>query len=220
MSRGIVAVLFVCSRCGRSHTPEEHVASQFCRACGTLLTARHAVTAPPSSVQRQEAGGGLVFPYTPYPPQRAFMKDIRAVVGGGVLVAEACNGFGKTICVLASLLPMKHRIVYATRTQEQVRQVLWEVEAINRGAGQDFSAVHLASRLHLCLHERIKASQPWMLQRRVACWRRRNDVLIDGSLRFPSPSRRCCRSTASGRWAGPDASARTSWRGGQRRPAP
>ncbi len=155
--RDIVAVLFVCSRCGRSHTPEEHAASQFCRACGTLLTARHAVTTPPSHVQQREADGSPIFPYTPYPPQRAFMRDICAVVGdGGILVAEACNGFGKTVCVLASLLPMKRRIIYATRTHEQVRQVLWEVEAINRGTRESFSAVHLASRLHLCLHERCQ----------------------------------------------------------------
>ncbi len=125
--------------------------------CGTLLTSRHTVTTPPSRVQQREVDGSPVFPYTPYPPQRAFMKDIRAVVGdGGTLVAEACNGFGKTVCVLASLLPVKRRIVYASRTHEQVRQVLWEVEAINRGSGESFSAVHLASRLHLCLHDRCQ----------------------------------------------------------------
>jgi Rad3-related DNA helicase len=134
------------------------VASQFCRACGTLLTARHKVTAPPSSALSRKREGGTVFPYSPYPQQQAFMADIRAVVGGGgVLVAEACNGFGKTVCALASLLPMGRRIVYATRTHEQVRQVLREVEAINRRAEQGFSAVNLASRLHLCLHERCRS---------------------------------------------------------------
>jgi regulator of telomere elongation helicase 1 len=98
-----------------------------------------------------------LFPYEPYPQQLAFINDVMDVVGsGGVLVAEACNGFGKTICALASLLSMNRKIIYATRTHEQVRQVLLEVESINRGSGRKFSAVNLASRQHLCLNEKCK----------------------------------------------------------------
>jgi Rad3-related DNA helicase len=121
------------------------------------LTYRNKVKAPPSSVQKIEPEEGRTFPYTPYPQQHEFMRDIREVVGGGgVLVAEACNGFGKTVCALASILPMDRRIVYATRTHEQVRQVLREVERINRSSGKDFSAVNLASRQHLCLNEQCR----------------------------------------------------------------
>jgi Rad3-related DNA helicase len=65
----------------------------------------------------------LLFPYDPYPQQLDFMKDAKDVLGtGGVLVAEACNGYGKTACAFASILPLGRRIVYATRTHEQVRQ--------------------------------------------------------------------------------------------------
>ena len=40
-----------------------------------------------------------LFPYKPYPEQLEFMKDIEStMLRGGVLVAEACNGFGKTAC--------------------------------------------------------------------------------------------------------------------------
>jgi Rad3-related DNA helicase len=86
--------------------------------------------------------------------QLQFMKDIEKFVGEGVvLVAEACNGFGKTVCALASSLALDYKIVYATRTHEQVRQVLHEVESINKKACSDFSAVALASRRNLCLNE-------------------------------------------------------------------
>ena len=98
-----------------------------------------------------------LFPYEPYLQQLEFMRDVHDVVGqGGVLVAEACNGFGKTVCALASIIPLGHRIVYATRTHEQVRQVLLEVERINRRSRKSFSAVNLASRQHLCLHDKCR----------------------------------------------------------------
>jgi len=81
------------------------------------------------------------------------MKDItRVIQDRGILIAEACNGFGKTVCALASLLSLERRIVYVTRTHEQVRQVLLEIEHINRTMSKTVSAVNLASRQHLCLH--------------------------------------------------------------------
>jgi Rad3-related DNA helicase len=96
-----------------------------------------------------------LFPYKPYPQQLEFMKDVEKAVGDhGVLVAEACNGFGKTVCALTSILPLNHKIVYATRTHEQVLQVLLELERINKSSGKNFSAVNLASRQHLCLNEK------------------------------------------------------------------
>lgn len=154
----ILSFLFVCSRCSRSHTPEEYVSSRFCIECGTILTYRNKMKASPLNAQKTERKEGKIFPYTPYPQQREFMKDIQEVVGsGGVLVAEACNGFGKTVCALASILPMNRRIVYGTRTHEQVRQVLRELERINKNSGKDFSAVNLASRQHLCLNEQCRS---------------------------------------------------------------
>ncbi|RLI44347.1 hypothetical protein DRO64_04145 [Candidatus Bathyarchaeota archaeon] len=95
-----------------------------------------------------------LFPYKPYPEQLEFMKDIEStMLRGGVLVAEACNGFGKTACALASTLPFRRRIIYATRTHEQVRQVLHEIQQINEKSGMEFSAVALASRQNLCLND-------------------------------------------------------------------
>jgi len=94
-----------------------------------------------------------LFPYDPYPQQVAFMNDAEGTLGsGGVLVAEACNGFGKTVSALSALLPLGKPITYATRTHDQVRQVLAEVERINTYADTQYSAVNLASREHLCLN--------------------------------------------------------------------
>jgi Rad3-related DNA helicase len=48
-----------------------------------------------------------LFPYTPYPQQLRFMRDVHDCLDRrGILVVEACNGFGKTVSSLASLLPL------------------------------------------------------------------------------------------------------------------
>ncbi len=99
------------------------------------------------------AGWRSLFPYDPYPQQVDFMGDTESTLGsGGTLIAEACNGFGKTVSALSALLPLGKPITYATRTHDQVRQVLAEVEKINTHAGTAYTAVNLASRDHLCLN--------------------------------------------------------------------
>jgi len=149
--------MFVCSKCDRPHTREEYIDSKFCRECGKFLTYRNKVKVSSLKGQKPKSKEWTLFPYNPYPQQLEFMKDIKNVVGNQwILVAEACNGFGKTVCALASILPMNRKIVYATRTHEQVRQVLLEVEHINRSSGKGFSAVNLASRQHLCLNEKCR----------------------------------------------------------------
>lgn len=148
--------------------------SRFCRKCGRFLT--HS-TRTETEVEAEEPEPNFrekpsesefeepfmrLFPYTPYPQQLEFMRDAYTVLGrrGGVLVAEACNGFGKTVCALAVALSLNRRIIYATRTHEQVRQVLKEVERINRWAETRFSAVCLASRRNLCLNEACRRLPP------------------------------------------------------------
>jgi Rad3-related DNA helicase len=147
--------LVICPGCGRPHTLEEFHDSRFCRHCGKFLSYRDRVKTPvrKGSTNREWP----LFPYEAYPPQLDFMTDIKAVMSRrGVLVAEACNGFGKTVCALASLLPLGKRIVYATRTHEQVRQVLHEVTRINQISRSKVKAVNLASRQHLCLNDKCR----------------------------------------------------------------
>ena len=156
-------ILVVCPSCGRPHTLEEFHDSRFCRHCGKFLSLRDRMhsTARKGPTNREWP----LFPYEPYPPQLDFMKDIKEVMSHqGVLVAEACNGFGKTVCALASILPLGKRIVYATRTHEQVRQVLHEVNCINQIARSKVKAVNLASRQHLCLNDKcrdLSAIEAW-----------------------------------------------------------
>jgi len=96
----------------------------------------------------------MLFPYEPYPQQIEFMDDVEEIVGKGkTMIAEACNGFGKTVSALSALLENRKPIIYATRTHDQVRQVLSEVERINLHAEANFTAVNLASREHLCLNK-------------------------------------------------------------------
>ena len=160
--------VYVCPKCGRPHSAEEYKESRFCISCGKFLTHRHKKSLSSegedvvrSASSQAETESIRLFPYSPYPQQLEFMQDIETTLGkGGVLVVEACNGFGKTICALSSILPMGRKIVYATRTHEQVRQVLREVEGINGKAETEFSAVALASRQNLCLNEICRRLPP------------------------------------------------------------
>ncbi len=152
-----MSCLYVCPKCGRTHTKVEYQDSRFCRECGKFLTHQNKMRKSSNKERKIREKEMSLFPYKPYAQQLEFMRDIRNVLGNrGVLVAEACNGFGKTICALSSILSMDRKIVYATRTHEQVRQVLLEVERINKSSGMAFSAVNLASRGHLCLNEKCK----------------------------------------------------------------
>ncbi len=153
--------VYICPKCGVSHSVEEFNESRFCRRCGKHLSPQDKIVASPEEYDKgpeevspvSETGFRQLFPYDPYPQQLEFMGDIGRVIGAGkVLAAEACNGFGKTICALSSALPLGRKIVYATRTHEQVRQVLHEVEQVNKKAQTEFSAIALASRQNLCLN--------------------------------------------------------------------
>jgi Rad3-related DNA helicase len=124
---------------------DEYEEDRFCRDCETLLRL------VPNKENRKNWRD--LFPYDPYPAQLDFIEDIqRTVARGGVLIAEACNGFGKTISTLSCLLPIGKQIIYATRTHEQVRQVLLELKSINEKSGEKYSAVNLASRNFLCIN--------------------------------------------------------------------
>jgi len=147
------------------HTIKEFRDSHFCRRCGKLLTYRDRIEMNDKLGTKQHPSSKSfleLFPYEPYPEQLEFMKDAESILReGGVLVAEACNGFGKTACALSTALSLGRRIVYATRTHEQVRQVLHEVQQINRNAEMEFSAVALASRQNLCLNDACRRLPPF-----------------------------------------------------------
>ena len=140
--------MYRCPSCGREYSVDEYVEDRFCLDCDTLLRRGQG-----KIEKKKGTGWRSLFPYAPYPQQMDFMEDVESVAEKrGTLMAEACNGFGKTASSLAALLPLGRPIIYATRTHEQVRQVLEEVSTINEAAGERFTAVNLASRSHLCIN--------------------------------------------------------------------
>ena len=72
---------------------------------------------------------------------------------------EAPTGFGKTIAVLAALLPHGKRIVYLTRTHTQMAQVAQEIRRINTTKGLSLDCVVRGSRRWLCLAPEIRQSK-------------------------------------------------------------
>ena len=188
-----VSTVYVCPKCGRPHSAEEFKESRFCLSCGKFLTRSNKRSLSSESASDRgkpsfeaEIGSTKLFPYSPYPQQLEFMHDIETVLGGGgVLVAEACNGFGKTVCALSSILPLDRKIVYATRTHEQVRQVLREVERMNKKAETDYSAVALASRQNLCLNDICRRLPP--IEAVEACRVLRNTRRCPYKARFSYP---------------------------------
>ncbi|ASA77841.1 helicase C-terminal domain-containing protein [Thermococcus sp. 5-4] len=104
-----------------------------------------------------ETGEG--FEYFPYeelrPHQREFIDLVaEAVKNGENAIIEAPTGFGKTVSVLAGILPyakeMGYKVLYLARTHRQMDRVIEELKAINRR--NPVSGVELRSRKDLCLH--------------------------------------------------------------------
>ena len=80
-------------------------------------------------------------------------------LGGGVLIAEAMSGFGKTAAVLAGALSAAEesgsRVVYACRTKRQINRI---VEEIARLQGRHpFKAAPMLSKFDYCLLRRQRA---------------------------------------------------------------
>ena len=99
------------------------------------------------------------FEYFPYeslrPHQREFIELVsQAVKNGENAIIEAPTGFGKTVSVLAGILPhakeMGYKVLYLARTHRQMDRVIEELKAISRKS--QVSGVELRSRKDLCLH--------------------------------------------------------------------
>ncbi|AFL95846.1 putative Rad3-related DNA helicase [Thermococcus cleftensis] len=99
------------------------------------------------------------FEYFPYeslrPNQREFIELVAETVRNGEnAIIEAPTGFGKTVSVLAGILPqakeMGYKVLYLARTHRQMDRVIEELKVINRKA--KVSGVELRSRKELCLH--------------------------------------------------------------------
>jgi len=95
------------------------------------------------------------FPYEiPRNNQEDFIELVRdETAKGNNLVIEASTGFGKTACVLASVLPIAKekgkKIVYLCRTHKQMDRVIEELKLISQK--HKVSAIALRGRREMCL---------------------------------------------------------------------
>jgi len=96
--------------------------------------------------------------YFPYEKLREFQGEFIEIVGteaekGNNLIVEASTGFGKTACVLASVLPIamekNKKIVYLCRTHKQMERVIEELNMITKD--HNISALALKGRREMCL---------------------------------------------------------------------
>ncbi len=99
------------------------------------------------------------FEYFPYkdlrPNQREFIELVsEAAKNGENAIIEAPTGFGKTVSVLAGILPSAkeggYKVLYLARTHRQMDRVIEEIKAIS--GKSPVSGVELRSRKELCLH--------------------------------------------------------------------
>ncbi len=100
------------------------------------------------------------FPYEKLRPnQEEFIEIVSEVVRNGEnAIIEAPTGFGKTISVLAGILPhavsLGYKVLYLARTHRQMDRVIEELKRIN--GKSPVSGVEMRSRKELCLHTYLK----------------------------------------------------------------
>ena len=94
------------------------------------------------------------------PGQKELAERVRrACLDGGVLIAEAMSGFGKTSAVLAGALSAAEEtgcnVVYACRTKRQINRVVEEVSRLQQK--HPFKAAPMLSKFDYCLLRRQRA---------------------------------------------------------------
>ncbi|MBY9000868.1 MAG: DEAD/DEAH box helicase family protein [Candidatus Heimdallarchaeota archaeon] len=100
------------------------------------------------------------FPYLEIRPlQKQIIETIQEKMSkGSQIIIQAANGVGKTISLLAAVLPIakekKKTIVYCCRTHQQMSRVVEELKLIKQL--NQVSGLALRGRKELCLHHIIK----------------------------------------------------------------
>ncbi|GJD05996.1 TFIIH basal transcription factor complex helicase XPD subunit [Galdieria sulphuraria] len=116
-------------------------------------------------------GLNVYFPYAHvYPEQLSYMNQLKkALDAKGHAVLEMPSGTGKTITLLSLLTsyllqtqPSVRKIIYCTRTVEEMEKVMEEANILYHCLQQEkevvdgwFLCIGLASRKHLCLNEQV-----------------------------------------------------------------
>jgi ATP-dependent DNA helicase DinG len=93
--------------------------------------------------------------FEPRPGQRDMAAAVARVFGGGgVLLAEAGTGTGKTLAYLAPAILSGHRVVVSTGTKNLQEQIYYkDVPLLREALGVPFTAAYMKGRgNYLCLH--------------------------------------------------------------------
>jgi ATP-dependent DNA helicase DinG len=103
-------------------------------------------------------GGALaesIEQFEPRDGQRLMARRVaETLTGGGVLLAEAGTGTGKTLAYLVPAILSRHRVMVSTGTKNLQEQIYFKDLPVLQGAlGVDFTATYMKGRAnYLCLH--------------------------------------------------------------------
>jgi DNA excision repair protein ERCC-2 len=90
------------------------------------------------------------FPYTPTKEQISLMNFVSDHASQKTCV-DASTGFGKTPSILASLLPLRRRILWAVRTGNESDRPIEELETVNEKAKKNFFGISYRGKKDMCM---------------------------------------------------------------------
>lgn len=111
--------------------------------------------------------------FEPRPGQRTMAAAVAGVIAdGGVLMAEAGTGTGKTLAYLVPAILSGKRALVSTGTKNLQEQIFSkDVPLLRRALGRSFSATYMKGRAnYLCLHrfEQVRQEPPTHAAERIA----------------------------------------------------
>jgi ATP-dependent DNA helicase DinG len=124
--------------------------------------------------------------FEPRPGQRSMATAVAGVIAdGGVLLAEAGTGTGKTLAYLVPAILSGKRVLVSTGTKNLQEQIFTkDVPLLRRALGRHFAATYMKGRgNYLCLHrfEQFRQATPSQPAERIALtlieeWLKRTDT--------------------------------------------
>ena len=159
-----------CPNCGKILVPSIH--SLNCTKCGYTINSNAGskkikkiikekkIKSKETHIDESKEPWQKYFPYIEVRPlQEDIIKTISSASNkGNHSIIQAANGVGKTIAILASLLPIikkkKKTIVYCCRTHQQMSRVISELDMIKQLTS--VSGIALRGRREICLHPLVK----------------------------------------------------------------
>ncbi len=159
-----------CPNCGKILVPSIH--SLNCTKCGYTIEGaigskkakkiikEKKIRSKETQIDETKESWHQYFPYIEVRPlQEDIIKTINAASNQeNHSIIQAANGVGKTIAILASLLPIikkkKKTIVYCCRTHQQMSRVISELNMIKQLTS--VSGIALRGRREICLHPLVK----------------------------------------------------------------